>query len=79
MVFNAGHDFPTVVLDDFRSWSINLDVGHMKDKPSARGLVYYDRGDSNSQSWALQTAVVWMLTLSRERLSAIDRTSSRSS
>lgn len=48
MVFNAGGDFPSATIELFRSWSISLTVHHQSDKPSARGLVFYEKANDNS-------------------------------
>ena len=48
MVFNAGGDFPSAVIDVFKSWFITLTINHQSDKPSSRGLVFYERANGNS-------------------------------
>lgn len=48
MVFNAGGDFPSAVIEIFRSWFTSLQVHHYSDKPSARGLVFYEKANGNS-------------------------------
>ncbi|KAK4897950.1 hypothetical protein LTR27_004334 [Elasticomyces elasticus] len=47
MTFNAGHDFPKDVVDVFRSWDIDLMVHKLHDKPSSRGLVFYEEANNN--------------------------------
>ncbi|KAK5124438.1 hypothetical protein LTR85_001655 [Meristemomyces frigidus] len=51
MVFNAGGDFPAAVIETFRSWSISLSVHHQSDRPSARGLVFYEKANGNRKGF----------------------------
>ncbi|KAI7242167.1 hypothetical protein KC330_g182 [Hortaea werneckii] len=51
MVFNAGGDFPGAVIDIFKSWSITLTIHHQSDKPSSRGLVFYERANGNRKGF----------------------------
>ncbi|KAK4540348.1 hypothetical protein LTR36_009305 [Oleoguttula mirabilis] len=51
MVFNAGGDFPSAIMELFRSWSISLTVHHQSDKPSARGLVFYDKANDDRKGF----------------------------
>ncbi|RMY65874.1 hypothetical protein D0863_08826 [Hortaea werneckii] len=51
MVFNAGGDFPGAVIDVFKSWSITLTIHHQSDKPSSRGLVFYERANGNRKGF----------------------------
>lgn len=48
MVFNAGVDFPAATTELLRSWDITLTVHHHSDKPSSRGLVFYEKANGNS-------------------------------
>ncbi|KAK4574073.1 hypothetical protein LTR86_001834 [Recurvomyces mirabilis] len=55
-VFNAGHDFPEAVIELFRGWSVNLAVKHNLDKPSSRGLVFYEQANANRKGFQRLTA-----------------------
>ncbi|KAI7189418.1 hypothetical protein KC363_g4982 [Hortaea werneckii] len=51
MVFNAGGDFPSAVIDIFKSWSITLTINYQSDKPSSRGLVFYEKANGNRKGF----------------------------
>ena len=51
MSFNAGHDFPERIIDVLRDWSIDLTVHRHSDKPSSRGLVFYDEQNNNRKGF----------------------------
>ncbi|TKA66205.1 hypothetical protein B0A55_08626 [Friedmanniomyces simplex] len=51
MAFKAGHDFPESIIDIFRKWSIDLTVHRLRDKPSSRGLVFYEKANNNRKGF----------------------------
>ncbi|KAK5704268.1 hypothetical protein LTR97_003283 [Elasticomyces elasticus] len=51
MTFNAGHDFPEDIIDVFRSWDIDLTIHKLHDKPSSRGLVFYEEANNNRKGF----------------------------
>lgn len=51
MIFNAGQDFPDDTVQMFESWSINLKIHRIIDKPSARGLVFYEESNFNRKGF----------------------------
>lgn len=46
----AGHDFPEVVLQQFKNWGLNLVIHEVPDKPSTRGLLKYIDSDFGRRS-----------------------------
>ncbi|KAK3112398.1 hypothetical protein LTR53_011369 [Teratosphaeriaceae sp. CCFEE 6253] len=51
MSFKAGHDFPESIVDVFSDWAVDLTVHRLSDKPSSRGLVFYDEANSNRKGF----------------------------
>ncbi|KAK3672200.1 hypothetical protein LTR78_007953 [Recurvomyces mirabilis] len=51
LVFNAGHDFPEAVIELFRGWSVEMMVEQNLDKPSSRGLVFYEQANANRKGF----------------------------
>jgi len=73
MIFNAGKDFPDDIVRTFESWSINLTARRVIDKPSARGLVFYEEANFNRKAGIV---VVWSPSSDkryRERIPTLDR------
>ncbi len=72
MIFNAGQDFPDDTVQMFESWSINLKIHRIIDKPSARGLVFYEESNFNSRKDISLEHTPSSNKGSRKRISALD-------
>lgn len=50
MTFGAGSDFENSVVDLFRRWSVDLFINYICGRPSARGIVFYEKESNNRES-----------------------------